>query len=217
MQYLKTLSTCSLFCGMGESELRQLIQNYPIQKMRFVKGESIEDPEHFFRGIGIVLDGALLVKKESGQAKMIMSVLQTGSIFGAASLFSTADDKYAVSIAATKPTTVYLIDETTFREMMKSNFVIAENYVRYLTGRVRFLSQRLDTFVQPTIEDKLLLFLQDHAKDGTCQFPFGMQALADCLCISRATLYRAIDALQADGKLIREHKRFILISGEERE
>ena len=55
----------------------------------------------------------------------------------------------------------------------------------------------------------MTFFLAESA-DGIVQIK-SYTELAEALCLSRATLYRALDSLYADGKILREGKKIILL------
>ena len=202
----QTLLQTPLFAGTDAATLQQILSCAGVSRSAFAKGEAIYTPEHFSNRIGILLEGAAIVEKRCEESRMLMSILKTGDIFGAATLFLQRDDAYMVSIRAVESVRALFIEEDALLGVMRQHFSIAENYMRYLTTRVRFLNQRIEGFVQPTVEDRLLLFLQHNAVAGVCTLPFGMSALADALCVSRATLYRALEALERDGRISRENR-----------
>ena len=79
------------------------------------------------------------------------------------------------------------------------------NYIRYLSGRIRFLSGRLDGMIRRMGETRLLSYLDDNAApDGTVQLNVTMKELASRMNMSRATLYRELDRLTESGLIARE-------------
>ena len=83
---------------------------------------------------------------------------------------------------------------------------IRENYLRYLTGRVRFLSGRLQTLAQPGVEGKLARYL---LANGGSSCP--ATELCQRLGVSRASLYRAFAALEDSGLITRKGKTITVI------
>ena len=55
---------------------------------------------------------------------------------------------------AQESTWVLLISEEALRSMMQMDFRVTENYLRYLTARIRFLSGRLDGFLPQSVETR---------------------------------------------------------------
>ena len=81
---------------------------------------------------------------------------------------------------------------------------IRENYLRYLTGRIRFLSGRLQSLTQSGAEGKLARYLLSAARDGVLSCP--ATQLSQRLGISRASIYRAFAALEEGGLITRTGK-----------
>lgn len=207
---LGVLCQTPLFAGIPDAEIARLLERDGVSLVCFRRGEIIYAPAQFARSLGVILAGAATVEKQGGTNAMLMSVLRAGELFGAATLFSAQDAPYPVSIRAAAAVRALLIDEAALTDMMRADFRVTERYLRYLTARIRFLNQRIEGFVRPTVEERLLLFLQNNARSGVCELPFGMTALAEALCVGRATLYRALDALEADGRIRRDHRTIVL-------
>jgi len=114
-------------------------------------------------------------------------------------------------VAAAESAWILLISEEALKEMMRRNFRIAENYLAYLTARIRFLSERLDGFLPQNVEERVLQFIRQRAENGLFESEWSVSALADSLRVSRTTLYRAIDKLVLEGKLVKQGRTFRLM------
>jgi CRP-like cAMP-binding protein len=85
---------------------------------------------------------------------------------------------------------------------------LRQNYLRYLSGRIRFLSARLQALAAGGAEGKLSRYLLENAAEGALVCP--ATELAQRLGISRASLYRAFQALE-DAGLIQRRGKTILV------
>lgn len=205
-----------LFFDFSAEQLQEVLQRGGVSTARFDGGQTIYTPTQFVNSLGVVLAGAAMVQKQGGCNTMLMSVLCAGDLFGAASLFQDANQPYVVSIRAMTPVRALLVEEPVFVGLLHEDGRLMERYLRYLTDRVRFLNRRIEGFVQPTVEERLMLLLQQYAGEGgICKLPFSLSALSDALCVSRATLYRAMDALQAAGRIRRDRRTIVLYPKEE--
>jgi CRP-like cAMP-binding protein len=153
------------------------------------------------------------VTKESENGRMPMSVLRQTDLFGAASLFH-GDEAYVARVAAAESTWVLLIPEEALCDMMRTDFRVVQNYLRYLTARIRFLSGRLDGFLPQSVEERVLNHIKTRAENGLYESEWSVSALADALRIGRTTLYRAMDKLVSEGKIERHGRAFRLSKGE---
>ena len=211
--YASAVADTFLFSGIPEESVRALLGETGVCVEHFEKDQVIFDRDQNERALAIILFGSCSVTKEGDGGKMPMSVLRSKDLFGAASLFHT-EREYVARVSALESTWVLLISEEALRRMMQSDFRITENYLRYLTARIRFLSRRLDGFLPQSIEERVLNHIQAHAENGIYESEWSVSALADALCVSRSTLYRAMDKLVSEGKIERTGRDFRLPRGE---
>lgn len=107
------------------------------------------------------------------------------------------------SIFAEKSSEVILFAPEQAWAMLQSSPRFCQNYIRFLCGRIAFLNRKIETLSGHTAEGKLLSYLQREQQGGAVKIA-SFRALADQLGISRASLYRAMDALAAAGQLERQ-------------
>jgi CRP-like cAMP-binding protein len=167
---------------------------------RFPAGSVVYDPTNFQRCLGILLDGQLQVTKGG----LSVSVLDPGDVFGAAALFSDRSE-FETTITAKKDSRCLLLPQKLVDQLIAKDAAFRERYLRYLTGRIHFLSSRLDSLAQQGSEGKLgryLLSAMDENSTVTCS----ATDLARRLSLSRASLYRAFDVLEEGGLITRTGK-----------
>ena len=203
-----------LFSGIPEEEIFSLLGSEGVRVEHFEKDQTIFDRADTERALGIILYGSCAVTKESENGSMPMSVLRQTDRFGAASLFHD-EEAYVARVMAQESTWVLLIDEKALRSMMQRDFRVTENYLRYLTARIRFLSGRLDGFVPQSVEERVLNHIKTRAENGLYESEWSVTQLASALRISRTTLYRAMDKLVSEGKIERHGRAFRLPKGED--
>lgn len=164
------------------------------------KGAEIYTPSQFQRCLGVVLDGRIQVTKGA----LIMSVLGPGDLFGAAALFHQGE-VYATTLTAQRGCSLLLLPQALVEQLMARFPQVGRNYVSYLSGRIRFLSGKIETFTAGSVERKLAQYLLAHAQEGWAEC--SAAGLARRLGVGRASLYRAFDALTQMGLIRREGKR----------
>ena len=100
------------------------------------------------------------------------------------------------------------VPEDGIARVLEQHSQIRENYLRYLTGRIRFLSNRLQSLAQAGAEGKLARYLLANGQGGsvTCT----ASELAQRLGISRASLYRAFEALENSTLIVRRGKTILI-------
>lgn len=196
---ISLLAACPLFRGADGDLLGSLTELEGAGLVQFDSGV-VYSPRHFRRSLGVVLSGQLQVTKGS----LAVSVLEPGDLFGAAALYSD-EPEFATTITAKGSSRCLMLEQALVDRLLAEHGQIRENYLRYLTGRIRFLSGRLQTLAQPGVEGKLARYL---LAGGGSSCP--ATQLCQRLGVSRASLYRAFAALE-DGGLIRRTGKTITV------
>lgn len=199
------LKNHSLFQRVPSEQLTELLS--ASQVIAVPRGETVYDRHRFRRCLGILLEGELQVRKEA----LLVSALRRDDVFGAAALFHEGED-YPTTLTALADCRLLLIPQDAVRRLICTCGAFAENYVAYLSGRIRFLSARLDAVSAERGEGKLARYLLSADEGG------GITQSATQLCqrigVGRATLYRAFETLERENVIVREGKTIRIIDRE---
>ena len=137
------------------------------------KGGVIYAPHAFRRCLGVVLEGRVQVNKGA----LIMSVLEPGDLFGAAALFNDRAD-YATTLTARAPCRVLLLPQALVEELMGRFPEVGRNYVAYLSGRICFLSGKIDALTAGSAERKVAQYLLSRLEGGWVELDCSAAGLA---------------------------------------
>lgn len=206
MKLVLQLSGQALFSGVDGESLSRLLERAEL--CRVSRGETIYSPHRFRRCLGVLLEGRVRVSKDN----LVVSTLEKGDVFGAAALFTDEED-YATTLTALSDCELVLIHQDGVKTLLRESGSFAENYVRYLSGRIRFLSARLDTVSAGSAERKLCQYLLS-AADGAGQVTISATQLSARIGVGRASLYRAFEVLEGEGVIRREGKSIRILSRE---
>ena len=199
-QEMEHLSGCALFAGLDREQVCSILSAPQAQIACFAHGETAYSPQHFQRSLAIVLSGQLQVTKGA----LSVSTLHPGELFGAAALYSDSPE-FATTITAKKDSRCLLLPQRLVDELIARDPGFRERYLRYLTGRIHFLSARLASLAQHGAEGKLARYLLSNVDENhtlTCS----ATDLAKRLGLSRASLYRAFEVLEDSGLILRSRK-----------
>lgn len=191
---LEVLGSCPLLRGVSPDRLCQAAGAG--SRVEYPAGETVYCPDHFLRSLGVLLSGELQVTKGT----LSVSRLQPGDLFGAAALYSDAPE-FATTITARRPSCCLLLSQQVVDDLLAEDALVRNNYLRYLTGRIRFLSTRLQSLSQHGVEGKLARYLLTNQRGQVLVCP--ATELAGRLGVSRASLYRAFQALEDAGLILR--------------
>lgn len=160
----------------------------------------------------------------SGQAKVhalspdithatLLRTMEADAVFGVHCIFN-ADLSPQSLIVAQKPCRVLLIPCKLWEEILTTHAPTMANYVRFLTQRVHFLNQKIRYLTAGSAERRLALYLLSEIpqENVPVTLPISAVSLADLLDLGRASLYRAIDRLTADGFLVRNSHEYMLLN-----
>ncbi len=152
----------------------------------------------------------LIIKGEARVSKgeTVISHLKDGEIFGAAFLYNQSYE-FENTVTALTPLKVVIIEKSGVDELIKCDSSISFNYISYLSERIGFLNSKIEGYTKPSAEEKLMLYLKKNAdmNNGKCEISVSMTELSHVLQISRASLYRVIEALENQGKICRDGKK----------
>ena len=195
-----------LFQAVEPELLEQVLSGSEL--VQVPRGDTVYAPRRFRRCLGVLLSGELEVRRES----LLVARLRAGELFGAAALFG-GGAAYPTTLTALADCTLILIPQEGVTRLVRESGAFAEGYVTYLSGRIRFLSARLDTVSADSGEGKLARYLLT-AADGEGRLTSSVTQLCQRLGVGRATVYRAFESLEGAGALERAGKSLHILDRE---
>lgn len=200
-----------LLKGLTREEVELCRRLAQTEEKTYCKGDTIYTPQSAQRALAMVIEGHVRVL----HGHVPTNDLVEGDVFGAAALFGTNED-YPSTIVAGSDCRVMYIPQETVVAWMKQVPQVAENYVGFLSDRIRFLNRRLATLTAGQADGKLWRYLLAHRdENGVVYVAEGMSALAERLDMGRSSLYRSLDALVLAGRIRRERKKIYILQTEE--
>ena len=205
---LSLLGSNPIFQNVPPETLRKLL-NKEITLRSFQKGEIIYSPDHFEESLGFFLKGSAAAEKSGGS--VVLNTFQPGSCFGVATLFCPSK-RYVTTVRAQTDCQLAFLSGDSMTRLFAKEPRISLNYIAFLSSRVHFLNRKIDQFTAVSAEEKLVLWLLEQAEMAN---PISLKGsygkLAESLDLGRSSLYRAMDALEADGILKKEKKLLTIL------
>ncbi len=185
--------------------LEELAEKYPPVRIKLFSGERYE----IKNSLAIFLDGKADIIKESGSKTAFMKSVSELTLLGLATLFS-KEEEYISTLVSKTETTILLFSEDFVRALVSCNSEFSIRLIGLLCQKVRYLNSRIDFYTCSDAEEKLREYLvRSSDNDGTVNM--SMSKLSETLNIGRASLYRAITALEEKGYIIKNGKTIQLI------
>ena len=174
----------------------------------FPKGEMIYTQHHFKRSLGIVTAGEVAVLKGSGA---MLNLLTAGQCLGAAALFAQIAE-YVTELQARKACRIVFISDQELTLLFQRYPQMALDYITFLSGRIQFLNQKIDSFTTPSAQEAVWNWLVAHANaQGCVTASGGLTRLAKELNIGRATLYRSLAHLEEKGYIVKQGAQIMIL------
>lgn len=191
-----------LFAGIPPEQAGQMASWGEVQP--FEDGQVIYSACRFRRAIGLLLEGGARIYSPSGAP---LNTLGPGACFGAAALFNPSR-RYVSRIVALGQTKVAFYTDGQLEQMFAQNPRVARNYIAFLSQRIQFLNDKIGSFTTPTAQARAARWLLQQGPEIQVA---SYTRLAGELNLGRASLYRALDALENQGCLLRQGSRITLL------
>lgn len=184
------------------------LREQAVQKMEppttFRKGQVILSNNNYKKVLGIVLSGRAVAI----DGRITKRAFLAGDIFGAASMFVAAEE-YSGTIIAKTDIVIQFISQQKLTQMFEQDIRIAENYITFLSGKVRYLNKKLNQMAAGSTKDRLYRYIVGTASGSTLEIK-DMTLLASLTGIGRTSLYRDLAELEKSG-LIKKEKNIIRV------
>ena len=210
------IERCFLFNGTDRVFLSRALGDVRCRFVEVRKGDVVFDVFDYRNTLGFILAGRIKVTKPSS-SRYSMTTLEKGSLFGSADLYDEDVEVVTVLKAAANCRLVFF-PRGLFETLLGEDNTLSLNYIRFLTGRVRFLNEKIYTLVAENTLASLHHYLAANAEpDGSrllVRLDGSLSALAERLNIGRASLYRALDALEREGVIARNGREITIVDPE---
>ena len=212
-QNMETLSACSLFAGMGPEEIRRLLAREGCRLVDYSAGSAIPSEG----GMLLLLSGSVLIEKQAadGRCLRMREALPPQAINVSALM---ADQPPRVSrLSAPDGCRAVELPRQVVVDALTEGGRFSVNLMEFLLGQVVFLNRRITALSGHTAGSRLELYLAENAavRDGQrlVQLPCSLSEFAQLQGVGRASLYRTLDAMEAEGR-IRRKGRVIYLTEE---
>lgn len=209
LEIIPELTRHRLFLGVDLQNAAPYWNEQTMSLSSFEDGETAYSSECDRVRVGILLAGcAQIYTGVLGEATLLRT-LQVGELFGIANLYA-EEEAFPTQIIAKGSCRMLFIDGDAFRAFVENDRTLLQNFLAFQSRKIVYLNRKITTFTAGSAEKKLALFLHDYESDGVFIPPCSMSALSDMLGMGRASLYRALDSLAAQGLIERQNKNILI-------
>ena len=208
--YSSFLKNTFLFKGISEDDISDLLAGIQIEESSYNKGDLIFSPDGFERRLGMVIKGECLVGRQSGGTFVPLNTIGVYGSFGILSVFS-AREEFPTIIKAKSMCTVIFFDADSVRALVEKSPAVSLNVIEFFARKVSFLNDKITAFSGGSIEEKLAGYILElQKKNSSLKFDFNKKKSSEALNCGRASLYRDLAMLEADGLISLDSKKIII-------
>lgn len=216
-RYLHLLAASSLFAGIKENEIENMLHCLSATVKNYKKGETIYHAGDRIPCVAFVLEGRVHIQKEDYWGNLsILNEIPEGEIFGE-SYAAPGSETIANHAVAVKDSTVLFLDFNRILTVCTSacqfHTLLIRNLFTVIAAKNRQLAQKIGHMSQRTTREKLLSYLSEQSmRTGRSSFdiPFNRQQLADFLSVDRSAMSNELCKMRDEGLLAFSRNHFTL-------
>lgn len=206
------LQSTKMFKNISPIEIEKMLHCLNPRVLSYHKGESIANAGDDFEGIGIVIDGEIIVAKESiAGDRTVMTVLKSGDMFG--EMVSFSDKKvWPASVSAQSECSIVFVSPekviTMCDKLCESHRQLIENLLWIMSRKALMLNRKVEYLSIRSLRGKLCAYLLEQHKmthNTIFTLPMNRDELADFFNVARPSISRELSKMKEDG-LIDFHK-----------
>lgn len=210
-----TARECVLFDGCGEDTVRAYLDSSGVDVYDFAGGEAVPNAlrTHCW---AVVMLGSVKIFS-GGENAVLLNVVGRSETFDIAALTGGRGNVPPSAVVTAGRCRIAFIAACDIETLMRDYPHIAANCFRFCSGRILFLNRRIHTLSCGSVESRLADFLLNEFYQEDGSFLVKLKScveLADRLGVSRASLYRALGALENAGVIFRSGKRITILDME---
>ena len=215
--YASTLLASPLFQGFTEENLRNFFSHAELLVKDYKKNDFVALSGTPMEGLGIILEGALLITRENvlGQ-RVIMTEFYPSQMFGEALIFS-HQPLWPATIKTTKASKVLFIPIHAFLEALPKCQVcqttLLANLLRDLSDKTLILTRKVHYLTLKGMRQRIFAYLSDiYRQQGTTsiKLPHTREQIAEIINVSRTAMSREMSRMEKEGLIEVSGKTIIL-------
>ncbi|QZY53970.1 Crp/Fnr family transcriptional regulator [Crassaminicella profunda] len=221
-RWINILHKVKLFENIEVNELSKMLSCLRPNKVSYKKKEYITIAQNKFTGIGIIVEGEVIVTKENVAGdRVIIAKLNEGNIFGEIVAFSDKNEWPATVIAITDCTVLFLPTEKILGNCPKmciGHKLLIQNMLKIVSQKALNLNRKIEYLVMKSIRSKISNYLlEQYNRIGKNKFiiPLKRNELAEFLNVSRPSLSRELVKMKEEGMIDFYRSSFEIIDLEE--
>ena len=209
----QVLIQSSLFKGISEVEIDNIIKNHTHQVLNYDAGQMIVQSNEVCDRLLIVLEGNVKAEMIDPSGKALKIEERTPGQPLAPSFLFGQNNRFPVNVSAIHKVKMLSIPKATFIKILQENETILNNFLNVISSRSQFLASKIRFLSFRTIKGKIAHYVISLSKNNMLRvvnFPNSQQEVAELFGVTRPSLSRAISEMEQEG-VIKADRRDVTI------
>jgi len=198
----EVLSKSQFFLGLRPNELEEIFKRISYSVKSFSKGQTIAQRGEELKNLCIVVQGIVKGEMVDFTGKILkVEEIPAPQPLAHAVMFSNMN-YFPVDVVALENCKILFIPRADVLRLMQTNEIILTNFLRAVSNRAHFLTNKLWFLSFKTIKEKVAHYLLNLSKSETKTtiiLPKSHQELAEFFGVTRPSLARVFAEMQQDG------------------
>lgn len=217
-KYIPILKRTQLFSGVGEEEIRAMLNCLQAKLCTYKKGDFVLRQGEHLGKIFVLMTGKLHIQRDDYWGnRSIINMVSVGEMFGEAYV-APESGVLMNDVLAVEDSVVIFFDVKRIMTVCSSacrfHSMVVQNLFFAISEKNRRLVQKLTFMTKRTTREKLIAYLSEEAKrQNSSEFsiPFNRQQLADFLSVDRSAMSNELCKMRDEGLIEFEKSRFKLL------
>ncbi|MBF4692743.1 Crp/Fnr family transcriptional regulator [Fusibacter ferrireducens] len=205
-EIISVLESIPLFRGIDRQDIVNMLGCLNPRMSSYQKNQPIASIGDPFLGLGIILEGEVIVAKENiAGNRMIITVLKKGDMFGEMMSFSMHTTWIAAVTAQTQSQIIFISPEKVISQcekMCSGHKKLIENILAIMAKKALLLNRKVEYLTIKTLRGKLCAYLletQKRTQDVFFELPMNRDEMADFFNVARPSISRELSKMREDG------------------
>ena len=190
------LTNVSLFKGLNPQEISDCLRKVDFKIKDYKKNEIVFFRVDILKKVIIIINGTTHgeMQKFNGDT-IVINQMKSGEVLASAFLFGN-DNIFPVDLVTLENSKFLLFDKEKYLNLIQSDKRLLLNFINEISNKSQLLSKRIwFNFTHKTIEEKILSYINENAKNNKIKFLPSISALAKKFEVTRPALSREISNL----------------------
>lgn len=203
---ISKLKELPLFKGLELEEIRSLIQESPSRVSSYRMGEIVARQGERVRALMILTQGRVRAQMiGEDQKRLTIDLLEAPQLLAPAFIYST-QNTFPVGVETMTESEILFLDREYFLDVMKRYPSVMRAFMREISDRSAFLSQKISLLSLQNLRERLIGYLRAHGQIGT------QEEMAMLLGVARPSLGRVLSELIDEGIVTKRFGKYQLVN-----